>query len=98
MKQKQKKETRHKGTISIFIILLVIFMTELLFYTWCRVQCVETGYKISQAKEHHRRLIALQKNLRVELSNLKSPERIVRIARKKLGLVMPGPRQIIVIP
>ncbi len=94
----KQKKNHYQGSISIFIVLLVIFMAELLFYTWCRVQCVETGYKISQAKEHHRRLIALQKNLRVELANLKSPERIVRIARKKLGLVIPGPRQIIVIP
>lgn len=42
--------------------------------------------------------MTIQKNLRVELAGLKSPERIARIARNEFGLVMPGPRQIIIIP
>ncbi len=82
----------------IFLVLLFFFTVELLLYTWFRVQCIETGVQISEAKEKQQHLIALQKNLRVEMANLKSPERIVRIAKNKLGLVMPDPKQIIVIP
>ena len=78
--------------------MVLILMGELLFYTWCRVQCIKTGYKITAEKKRNKELINLQKNLRVELANLKSPDRIGRIARERLGLIMPEPGQIIVIP
>lgn len=95
---KQKNNINPNISTRIFLALLFFFTAELLLYTWCRVQCIETGVQISAAKEKQQRLIELQKNLRVEMANLKSPERIVRIAKNKLGLVMPDPKQIIVIP
>jgi len=97
MKRKTRKKNRLPGSLSVWLFFLVILIGELLFYTWCRVQCVEAGYKISQAKEGGSRLLTTQKNLRVELAGLKSPERIARIARNDFGLVMPGPGQIIII-
>ncbi len=97
-KRNSRKKNRFPGSPGIWLFFLVILMGELLFYTWCRVQCVEAGYKISQEKKGWSRLMTIQKNLRVELAGLKSPERIARIARNEFGLVMPGPRQIIIIP
>ena len=40
----------------------------------------------------------MQKNLKIELARLKSPERIAKIAETKLGLVMPSAKQTIIIP
>ena len=80
------------------ILFFIIMMAEALFYTWCRVQCREAGYKIAEAKKEHNHLIAVQKRLRVELAGLKSPERIAGIAKTEFGLVMPGPGQTIIIP
>ena len=98
MKRKSRKKNRLPGSLGIWLLFLAIFMAELLFYTWCRVQCVESGYRISEAKENGRQLKVAQKNLKVELAGLKSPARIARIARTEFGLIIPGPKQIFIIP
>ena len=82
----------------IWIVLLIFFMAELLFYTWCRVQYVNTGYELSRASNYHQQLINLQNNLKVGLARLKSPQRIEKIAKQRLGLIHPSREQVIVLP
>jgi cell division protein FtsL len=79
-------------------LILAAFIGQLLFYTWCRVQCVQIGYDITVETDKYQRLMALQNSLRIEMARLKSPDRIARIARQELGLKTPGPQQTIVIP
>ncbi len=83
---------------AIWALILCVFIGQLLFYTWCRVQCVRVGYEISSETDRHRKLTVLQSELKIELARLKSPERISHIARTRLGLRTPGPEQTIVIP
>lgn len=80
------------------LALMFAFMAELLFYTWCRVQYVRVKYEIQEQTTRIRKLAAMQDNLKIELARLKSPQRIAKIAREQLGLVMPTPKQTIVIP
>lgn len=80
------------------LALMFAFMAELLFYTWCRVQYVRVKYEIQEQTTRIRKLSAMQDNLKIELARLKSPQRIAKIAREQLGLVMPTPKQTIVIP
>ena len=98
MGNRKLKKVDSPKMIGIWILLLFIFVGELLLYTWCRVQCVRTGYEISAQTEKNRDLTALQKSLKVELARLKSPERIARIAQTQLGLIMPDAKHTIVIP
>ena len=77
---------------------MTVFIAELLIYTWSRVQCVKSGYAISNENNKNRNLINLQNNLKVELARLKSPERLAKIAKNQLGLKTPTPGQIIIIP
>lgn len=79
-------------------LILVVFIGQLLFYTWCRVQCVRIGYEIAGQTAEHQEMMALQNSLRIELARLKSPERIAKIAGRELGLKTPDPEQMIVIP
>ena len=81
-----------------WIMILFLFIGELLFYTYCRVQCVQTGIAISSERRKQAELNALQNSLKIELARLKAPERISVIARKNLGLGMPDPAQIILVP
>lgn len=78
--------------------ILFLFMAELLFYTYCRVQNVQMGIAISAERGKQEKLVALQNSLKIELARLKAPERISIIARKNLGLAMPDPAQIILVP
>jgi cell division protein FtsL len=97
MARKAGKSTRKLKTTIIWITLMTVFIAELLFNTWCRVQSVGVGYEISEATDHHKELMTSQNSLKVELASLKSPERIEKIAGK-LGLVIPASGRIIVIP
>ena len=83
---------------AIWILLLLILITELFCYTWCRVQCIETGYEIEKEKKRCEELKRLQKSLRIELVGLKAPERIADIASREIGLIMPDYRHTVMIP
>ena len=89
---------KNRKIVIIWLIIMVVFISELLLYTWCRVQCVQIKYEIAKSEKIKNKRLTMQNNLKIEYARLKSPERIVRIARNKLGLVMPKSEQIIVIP
>lgn len=92
--------TRARGfkTTGMWIVMMFIFIVELLFYTWCRVQNVQHGYELSREAHNQKQLIAYQNNLKIELARLKSPERIAQIAKQQLGLIMPTTDKTILIP
>lgn len=76
----------------------MLFITELFIYTWCRVQCTRMGYEITQARNQYEKYNKAHYNLAIELARLKSPERISKKAKQELGLIVPGPKQIVVMP
>jgi cell division protein FtsL len=102
MKQKQFKKNSGKNdgrkTTRVWLIVMSLFLSELFFYTWCRVQFTRVGYDISEGTKEQQHLLALQRNLDIEVARLKSPERIETIARQQLGLITPTPKQVIIIP
>ncbi|MEW6672902.1 MAG: cell division protein FtsL [Thermodesulfobacteriota bacterium] len=98
MAAKPNRKIRPQQPIGVWIVLLVIFITEMMLYTWSRVQCIRLGYGISAAIEKQRELLLLQHNLKIELAHLKSPDRIAKIAKERLGLRPPKPEQTIIIP
>ncbi len=89
---------RNPKLIALWLSLLCVFVVELFVSTWVRVQCVRVGYEISTLTKERQRLTELQDNLRVELARLKSPQRITKIAGEKLGLTLPAPNQVMVMP
>jgi cell division protein FtsL len=93
-----KTRRRNPRMIALWLSLLSVFIAELLVYTWVRVHCVRVGYEISALNKEQQRLTELQANLKVELARLKAPQRITKIAQEKLGLTLPTPKQIMVLP
>ena len=92
-------QKKHKvRTAGVWIAFLMILISELFLYAWCRVQYIGVGYDILNASRYHQELVALQNNLKVEMASLKSPDRIATIAKKQLGLDVPKPEQMIIIP
>jgi cell division protein FtsL len=82
----------------LWIVLMVLFFAEALFYAWCRVQCVNTGYGIDRENRRHQALLKERNSLRIELARLNSPGRIETIARTRLGLVVPDAQQTVTLP
>ncbi len=97
-RKKKKRKRPNPKMLAIGFVLMGLFIGELLFYTWCRVQYVQIKYVISKATRRQHQLIALQDNLKVEQADLKSPQRIATIARDRLGLIKPTSKQMVMIP
>ena len=97
MPAKDKKTTQRLKTIGMWMIILSLFISELLIYTWARVQCINAGYEINTAARKNAELTAVKKNIQIELARLKSPERISQIAKERLSLTTPTPEQIIIV-
>jgi cell division protein FtsL len=95
--RKIKKPPSRRLT-GVWVLILSLLVSELLFYTWCRVQFVQVGMAISEESRKAASLKTLQSSLKIELARLKAPERISHIARTELGLNMPEPKQVVVIP
>ncbi|MBF0449300.1 MAG: cell division protein FtsL [Candidatus Magnetomorum sp.] len=79
-------------------IVLAILIIEMFLYTWCRVQYLQFGYDIRSLEKRIDHLVSLKNELQIEQARLRSPERIIQIARKQLHLEMPSPYQIIEMP
>jgi len=94
----RKRRARNPKMIMAWLFLMAVFIGELLFYTWCRVQYTQIKYDIAKQTEAAHQLAAMQDNLKIELARLKSPRRIAKIAREQLGLVSPSAKQTIVMP
>jgi hypothetical protein len=97
MNRKRPQQPTNVRVATMWGLLMAVFIVELFFYTWCRVQSVNLGYAINQANDRGRELVTLQNDLKIELERLKSPERIARIAETHIGLVKPSPEQMVII-
>ncbi len=93
----RKKQTGAKlphGPFKYLIILMIFFIPGVLIYIWLHVQEVNLAYDIAKAQKQKGELLEINKKLRIQLANLKSPERIEGIALTKLGLRTPEKGQI----
>ena len=93
-RKRQTKDKLPTGPLKVLILLLVFFVPGVLVYIWLHVQEVNLGYDIAKGQKQKRELLEINKKLRIELANLKSPERIEGIALTKLGLRTPEKGQI----
>jgi cell division protein FtsL len=93
-RKKRSKEKHPLGPIKYLIGLLAIFVPGTLVYIWLHVQTVSFSYDIAKTQKQKRELLEMNKKLRIQLANLKSPERIERIALTQLGLKPPEKGQI----
>jgi cell division protein FtsL len=96
--KRRKKKARNPKILAASLIIMGLFIAELLFYTWCRVQSIQTRYEISELKDRQQQLVAHRDSLKIELARLKSPKRIAKIAEQQLGLITPTSKQLIIIP
>lgn len=83
---------------SVWMAVLITCLLEVFLYTWCSVQCTRQRYELGRQEKRAADLAAEKKALRIEIARLKTPARIMGIAREKLGMVMPETNQVIIIP
>jgi cell division protein FtsL len=77
------------------IIFITCFLIGLLLYLWPHMQLLQNGFQYSRLSTYRERLSEENRALRLELSSLKSLDRVERIARGELGMITPGDKQIV---
>ncbi len=83
---------RHKLQVFVAVILIAVCG---LTYLYLSNKQIQLKYRIIRLKKEELRLQELNKKLRLEISVLKSPQRLEKIARERFGLKHPDPDQII---
>jgi cell division protein FtsL len=66
-----------------------------LLFAYQHFECVRNGYQIEQLKAESAALEEQNHQLRLEQAALADPERIDTLARTRLGMVTPKPKQVI---
>jgi len=94
---KGRAKERKLKQILFFSLFLLFLIGGSLFYVWSRIQVIQYGYEISKALKEERALQEINKRLRLEITMLKSYERIEKIATEELRMVKPKADQVIVI-
>jgi len=82
--------------ILLTTLMLFLLMGSSISHVWSNFEMTQRGYDISQLKNEERKLMDINRKLRLDLAILKSPQKLEARA-KKLGLKQPSPEQIIVL-
>lgn len=88
------RRRRHFAVAFLTVALLAV----VLVHVWLRLQVVHMGYVLSTASKLQNRLEQENRELKVELATLTSPDRLEAMARKRLGLAPPEKGQVILLP
>ena len=76
-------------------LLFGAFLLCLLFYGWQHYQWIQYGYRIEEAQKQKDQLIETARQFSVERASLRDLDRIDKIARNELGMVVPAPGQFV---
>ncbi len=62
-----------------------------IFHVWSRTRVQAAGYELGRLESEHRQLLAERDRLNLEVATLRSPGRLERFARERLGMAPPAP-------
>lgn len=91
-----RTERRRRRLIVVTSALVLVGLV--LVHVWLRLQVVHMGYALSSTARLQAQLEQEQRELKVELTSLSTPERLQAMARQRLGLAAPEKGQVIVLP
>jgi cell division protein FtsL len=91
----RRQRPRHVMSIAFLALGLV---GVALLHVWLRLQVVRMGYALSTTSKLQNQLEQENRELKVELATLTSPDRLEALSRRRLGLRPPEKGQVIVLP
>ncbi|HSG30217.1 MAG TPA: hypothetical protein VLB82_01595 [Thermodesulfobacteriota bacterium] len=90
MREKLKQKVSSREILILILFIVGFFM----FYLHTKIELIEVGYEISDNKNYKRSLSEKNQMLKAEFLNLKSPDRIEKLALKR-GLIYPSQKDIL---
>ena len=101
----KKPERAHRASrrqrwahVLIFAVAALCLVGVTLLHVWLRLQVVHMGYLLSTTSKLQNQLEQENRELKVELATLTSPDRLEAMARKRLGLAPPEKGQVVILP
>lgn len=98
-----RQRVRRAGDVSrsemaCIVCMSLLIMLAFFTFVWVRICSLEIGYRISDDHRLSEELIQENKKLKVERASLKSSSRLEAIALHQLGMSVPRPEQVVIIP
>lgn len=87
---------RRRFALGAFLALALV--GAILIHVWLRLQVVQMGYVLSTASKLQSRLEQENRELKIDLAKMTSPENLQALAKRRLGMTPPDKGQIIVLP
>ena len=81
--------TPSRWRLVLGIVLGLALISAVLAHVWLRLQVVRMGYVLSTTSKLQARLEQENRELKIELATLTSPDRLEALARQRLGLAPP---------
>src|SRR5688500_18451328 len=91
------KRKGHQHLVALCALGFCLFILGLV-HVWLRLQVVHMGYVLSTTTKLQGRLEQENRELKIELATMTSPERLESLARRRLQLAQPQKGQVIVLP
>lgn len=82
----------------LLMVLAIGLIGLVWLHVWLRLQVVRVGYVLSTTSKLQSRLEQENRELKIELASMTSPDRLESLARRRLGLKQPEKGQVIVLP
>ena len=101
LKQRRAKTARAARDRVAFMPIVLVGCGLVLFalaHVWLRLQVVHLGYELSTTSKLQNQLEQENRELKVELATLTSPERLAATVRSRLGMVEPATGQVVILP
>jgi cell division protein FtsL len=83
--------------IGPLLLSLCFCLAGIAIYIWPRVQVVRLAYRLQASEQRLSELLQQRDQLRLEVTSLKDPERIYRIATEQLGMSRPQHNHVIIV-
>jgi cell division protein FtsL len=87
---------RRRFALGVFLALALV--GAVLVHVWLRLQVVQMGYVLSTASKLQNRLEQENRELKIDLAKMTSPENLQALAKRRQGMTPPEKGQIIVLP
>ena len=75
----------------------VVLTLSVMVYAWPHFELIQLGYHMEELRERRDELVQLKHHLELQRTTESDPARIESIAKNELGMVYPGPEQILVL-
>jgi cell division protein FtsL len=75
----------------------VILTLAVIVYAWPHFEMIQIGYRMEKLRQRRDELVEMKHHLELQRATESDPARIESIAKNELGMVYPGPEQILVL-